>query len=149
MFFINCSKPDTTRGSHTVIDPSGMVLATASSTISNWILQLPIDGSGSEKVILLHTPALRTMARSGNVNPLREEMDARGYNTSTGGPLRRGHVSDYNNIGFAQQLQVEHYIIAMYHPDNYPDHFIVYNLNDESWTRWEEGNHPMVHIQSN
>ena len=150
MLVASCTKEDlgTPDQFTTVIDETGRQVTDRHETFSNWTIGLPIAGSGSEKVWLTHTAALRRMARTGAVGDLQDEMRDRGYSTGNGGPLRTGHASDINRVGFASQLQVEHYIIAMYHPNNYPDHFIVYNLNDESWTRWEEGNHPMIYLQS-
>ena len=156
MLVASCTKQDlgTPDQFTTVIDETGRQVTDRHETFSNWTIGLPIAGSGSEKVILTHTQALRTMARSGNVSPLREEMRERGYETSTGGDRLPNdtsidpHESDINNVGFASELQVEHYLIAMFHFDNYPDHFIVINLNDNSWTRYAEGNHPMIYLQS-
>ena len=113
-------------------------------TISGWTLALAIDGSGHDKIILRHTQALRTMARTGSITDLRKEIGGKRNDI-----LRTGHKSDINNIGFAPQLHVEHYIIAMYHPNNYPDHFIVYNINTKDWTRYEEGGSPTVYLTGN
>ena len=104
--------------------------------LSPWVIQLSIDGSGDNKLIIKNTNALRTMAYTGAVGPLDTELSCN-YSTSRGGPLRLGHKSDVNRIGFASQLKVEHYIIAMYHPNNYPDHFIIYNLNNQEWWRYD------------
>ena len=115
---------------------------------SNWVLPLAIDGSGHDKVILRHTQALRTMARRGNTTPLYNELCE--YNRENGVQvLKTGHKSDINRIGFATQLRVEHYIIAMYHPNNYPDHFIIYNELTKDWTRYAEGNSPEVYLTGN
>ncbi len=108
-----------------------------SKIISTWIELLPINNSGSDKVTLRHTEALRTMARTGGITALRDELCK--HSPTSVNILKRGHKSDINNIGFAPQLLVEHYIIAMYHPNHYPDHFIVYDTLTKEWTRWEEG----------
>ncbi len=102
--------------------------------LSPWTLQFPIRGSGDNKLTLKNTEALRTMARDGNTRPLRNEIRCL-YETSNVNILRRGHKSDINRIGFASQLLVENWIIAMYHPNNYPDHFIVYNVDTKQCFR--------------
>ncbi len=138
ILIIGCSKEDISLdGLTSTVTETGESV----DVLSGWTIALPIDGSGSEKVIIRHTPALRTMARTGNINPLKEELGG-----SRNDILNTGHKSDINRIGFAPQLHVEHYIIAMYHPNNYPDHFIIYNIDTKEWTRYEEGNSPTVYL---
>ena len=130
----SCSKPeDIGTPSGSVIDENGVTV----QVFSSWTEVLPINGSGDDKIILRHTEALRTMARTGAISYLEDELSK--HDTERVNILKTGHQSDFNRIGFAPQLRVENYIIAMYHPNHYPDHFIVYNIDTKEWTRWEEG----------
>ncbi len=114
--------------------------------LSDFIWDLELEGG--DKIIIQHTQSLRKMARTGNVNDLQKQLCK--WNTGRTGYLKTGHKSDINNIGFASQLVVENYIIAMYHPNNYPDHFIIYNMDTKEWVRWEEnGTNPRIYLEGN
>lgn len=140
---VSCNKPDELVTFPQIIKG---VECQVTQELSGWSLSLPIDGSGDNKVLLKHTEALRTMARTGNTRPLNNELC--NYMTQNGvNVLKTGHKSDINRIGFATQLRVEHYIIAMYHPNNYPDHFIIYDELTKEWWRYAEGNSPEIYLQ--
>ena len=86
----------------------------------------------------MNTPGLRAMAYTGNINTLRNELACYGYSSRTVNILKTGHKSDINQIGFAPQLLVEdEWIVAMFHPNNFPDHFIIYNVNTKEWFRYD------------
>ncbi len=110
-----------------------------SEVISSYIWLLPIDGSGAEKVEIRHTLALRNMAWNGVISDLNQQLCE--YDTELSvNVLVDGLSYDADEIGFAGQLRVEHYVIAMYHPrKGFNDHFIIYNLNNREWERWIEG----------
>ena len=158
MFFIGCAKEaDVEVVRHVVVDPdTGMDMTVIpgsdpnaciiTETLSDWTIQLPINGSGSEKLVINNTDALRTMAYTGNTSPLRNEYRCR-YEVRSVNILRTGHASDINNIGFAGQLQIEDWIFAMYHPNNFPDHFIVYNVNTQEWFRYDHSDES-IYLQS-
>ena len=146
----SCSKPEPLGGTIDPVD-NGIIKCATSTVRSGWTLTLPVNNSGMIKLILKHTDALRTMARTGNVTALQDELC--NYETQRGVRILTDQ-GDINRIGFAPQLRVENYVIAMYHPNNYPDHFIVYNIDDGSWTRYEEGQTnesgmPEVYLTSN
>ena len=103
-----------------------------------FIPQLPLSGSGDRKLVLLNSRGLKTMAYTGSVNQLRAELECLEYETDRVNILRNGHVSDINRIGFASQLLIENeWLVAMYHPNNFPDHFIIYNVITEEWFRYD------------
>ena len=117
------------------------------ATLSDFTWELDLEGG--DKIILRHTQALRTMARSGNVNDLMRELcNVKTKRTSI---LKRGNRPDRNNIGYASQLEVQNrYVISMFHPNNYPDHFLIYDKVTEDWERWEEnGTDPRIDTKGN
>ena len=129
----SCSKSDDAIHETTPTDGDPCV---ATEVLSNWMIQLPIRQSGSDKLIILNTQALRTLAYTGQTGPLQREVRCR-YITKNVNILQTGHASDVNDVGFAGQLQIEDWIFAMYHPVNYPDHFIVYNVDTKEWFRYD------------
>ena len=159
MFFISCTKEaDVEVVRHVVVDPAtGMDMTVIpgsdpnacvlTQTLSDWTIQLPINGSGSEKLVINNTDALRTMARSGATGALRAEVRCR-YEVQNVNILRTGHASDINNIGFAGQLQIEDWIFSMFHPVHYDDHFLVYNVNTREWFRYDHSEES-IYLQSN
>ena len=108
-----------------------------------------MDLGGGNKIIMRHTSAVRRMARSGNPNDLRKQLC--NYKWKPTSFLKTGHLSDINRIGFAPQTEFEgRWIIAMYHPNNYPDHFIIYDKTTKDWVRWEEnGRNPRIYSKGN
>ena len=156
LLLIGCSKEDPVEvtGEAVVVDGDLMFVPPGSDpnaciiteTLSDWTIQLPINGSGSEKLVINNTDALRTMAYTGNTSALRNEYRCR-YDVRSVNVLRTGHESDINNIGFAGQLQIEDWIFAMYHPNNFPDHFIVYNVNTQEWFRYDHSDES-IYLQS-
>ena len=117
------------------------------STLSDHTWELDLEGGN--KLILRHTRALRTMARTGSVNDLMSELCR--VKTKRTGILRTGNAADVNNIGYASQLEIENrWVISMFHPNNYPDHFLIYDKVSEDWERWEEnGTSPRIYIKGN
>ncbi len=106
--------------------------------LSDWFRLWAIGGSGFEKFRLDHTEALKTMARTGDITHLDDELRCL-YSVKRVTTLRTGGPGDINNIGFAPQtLYANQYIVAMYHPNNYPDHFVVYDTVSGDWWRFEE-----------
>ena len=108
-----------------------------------------MDLGGGDKIIMTHTTAVRRMARTGAPGDLRKQLC--NYKWKPTSYLKTGHKSDINNIGFATQTEFEgRWIIAMYHPNNYPDHFIIYDKDTKDWVRWEEnGLSPRVYSKGN
>ena len=147
LLFLACSKDAMLPDGKDPITEITTALCDDPDTLSDQIWDLDLDGGN--KVILRHTQALRTMARTGNINPLKAELC--NYSTKTTRHLKTGHISDINRIGFAPQLEIEgKWIVAMYHPNNYPDHFIIYNLDTKDWERWEEnGTNPRIYSKGN
>jgi len=115
--------------------------------IDNWTIEVPLQSSGSNKLFLRNTTGLRTMAYTGNTNTLRNELECYGYSARSVNILKTGHKSDINQIGFAPQLLIEdEWIVAMFHPNNFPDHFIVYNVNTKEWFRYDHSDRD-IYIQ--
>ena len=94
---------------------------------------------------LRHTKGLESMALSGSHGRLDQEFCGIAESAS----IPAGLGDDPEKDGYATQAQYGDYIIAMYHPSTYPDHFITYNVNDGSWIRWDLGNSPTIFRQSN
>jgi len=115
-------------------------------TLSTWSIILPINGSGSDKIILNNTQALRTMAYFGNVRPLQNEIRCR--HSARRVTILKGdnHKSDFQRVGFASQLLIEEeWVVSMYHPTpEYPDNFIVYNINTKEWFRYDHSEEDFV-----
>ena len=130
---------------HEPIVKPGAISCGTQITVSDHLWALDFTNT---KIIIEHTEALRKMARTGNINDLQKQLCK--WGTGRVSTLKTGHKSDINNIGFAPQLRVENYIIAMYHPNNYPDHFIIYNIDTKDWERWEEnGTNPRIYLTGN
>ena len=106
--------------------------------LSGWSFNL---GQG---LVLRHTKGLESMALSGSHGRLSQEFcDIEELNS-----IPSGLLDDPEGDGYASQRQYGNYIIAMYHPSTYRDHFITYNVVDGSWIRWELGDSPTIFRQS-
>ena len=93
---------------------------------------------------LTNTPGLRTMALSGSHHELRLEV-----NGTNGGNIPNDICDDPEKDGFASRRTYGNWVVAMYHPTTYPDHFITYNANTGCWIRWELNNgNPLVFRKS-
>ena len=129
LLFLSCQKPEI---NEVVTVPATNNKAECSPVLSihsDWILNLGIKG-----LELRHTDGLITMAESGNITKLNQEF------CGLGGSDKRipfGLGDDYYDVGYAPQLVLGHYIIAMYHPIGIaPDHFITYNWKTGDWVHW-------------
>ena len=93
---------------------------------------------------LTNTPGLRTMALSGSHRDLRLEV-----NGTNGGNVPNDICDDPEKDGLASRRTYGNWVVAMYHPTTYPDHFITYNSNTGCWIRWElnDGN-PIIFRKS-
>ena len=93
---------------------------------------------------LTNTPGLRTMALSGSHRDLRLEV-----NGTNGGNVPNDICDDPEKDGLASRRTYGNWVVAMYHPTTYPDHFITYNANTGCWIRWELNNgNPLIFRQS-
>ena len=75
------------------------------------------------------------MALSGSVSKLNKEYCDHG---KRGGAIPRNLGDDIQNVGYASVLNLNDWLIAMYHPTSrYPDNWIMYRLDDGYWERWD------------
>ena len=138
VIFAGCQKEDMTT---VFVTGNGVAKCrTELDILSDWVYKI------GDTAVLRHTPGLETMALSGNVNPLDDEWCNIGTRTRR---IPNNLDDDPEGDGYASQLVLFDYIIAMYHPTTYPDHFITYNWKDGSWIRWDLGNSPTIFRQSN
>ena len=107
-------------------------------TLSGWNFDI---GQG---LTLRHTEGLRSMALSGSHGRLDQEF----CGIAESARIPSGLEDDPEQDGYATQAKYGDYIIAMYHPSTFPDHFITYNTIDGSWIRWELGDRPTIFRQS-
>ena len=93
---------------------------------------------------LTATPGLERMALTGSHSILMDELIS-----SPGGNIPRDLCDDPEKDGYASRRTYGNWVIAMYHPTTYPDHFITYNAITGCWIRWElnDGN-PLIFRQS-
>ena len=95
--------------------------------------------------MLTNTEGLRQMALSGSHSILKQEID--GVN---GGTISEGLCDDPEEDGYAPKRTYGNWVVAMYHPTTWPDHFITYNINTRCWIRWElNGGKPVIFRKSN
>ena len=138
MLFLACSKdmpsPDIEIPVNKCVDGS------PSCGVSEWGEGFDL-GDGQ---FLTNTPGLRTMALSGSHHELRLEV-----NGTNGGNIPNDICDDPEKDGFASRRTYGNWVVAMYHPTTYPDHFITYNANTGCWIRWELNNgNPLIFRQS-
>lgn len=107
--------------------------------LSPWVFKI------GDALILRHTPGLEQMAITGSHSLLNFELCGEGRPAT----IPSGLEDDPEGDGYAGQLQYGDYILAMYHPITYPDHFITYNTKDGSWIRWDLSDGPGIFRQSN
>ena len=81
-----------------------------------------------------YTYGLWNMAVNGNIGDLQGEIGG-----SSGGRIPGGLGDDPEGDGYAQRLTVGGHIIAMYHPETYVDHFIVFRESDSIYWRYDLG----------
>ena len=81
---------------------------------------------------LTNTPGLRRMALTGDHSLLRQEL-----NSTAGGSIPSDLCDDHEKDGLAGRRTYGDWVVAMYHPTTYPDHFITYNRHTGCWIRWE------------
>ena len=85
--------------------------------------------------LLYHTSGLRTMALRGSVGSLNDEYCEHGIE---GGTIPSGLGDDIEGVGYASRLELNGWLIAMYHPTSvYPDNWIMYRIDDGYWERWD------------
>ena len=111
------------------------------NTISSWTSDL--DG-----FTLYHTRGLRDMALSGSVGRLDDEYCNAGLRNKR---IPSGLGDDFERVGYASVLELNGYLIAMYHPTQlHPDNWIQYRIDDGSWERWDlNGAKPFLRSSSN
>ena len=129
LLFVGCTKPE--------INETITVPATSTKGECNPVLEIHSDWTlnlGVKDVVLRHTEGLITMALSGNITRLNQEFCGLG-DSEKRIPLNLG--DDVYNVGYAPQLRLGDYVIAMYHPiREAPDHFITYNWKTGDWVHW-------------
>ena len=70
-------------------------------------------------------------------------------NGTNGGNVPNDLCDDPEKDGLASRRTYGNWVVAMYHPTTYPDHFITYNANTGCWIRWELNNgNPLIFRQS-
>ena len=116
------------------ITKNGVVIDCSNvATLSDW------EYSIGDGLLLKHTAGLRSMALSGSVQLLNQEFCGAGGSSQR---IPGGLDDDPEQDGYATQINIGNYVIAMYHPSTYPDHFITYNYTNGDWVRWELGDYP-------
>ena len=95
----------------------------------------------SDKYKLKHTDGLESMAISGSINLLNQEICRTGItNSSLNVLLGANHASDIEKEGWASTIGFGDYWIAMYHPSRrYPDSFLIVHKESLDWFRYELG----------
>ena len=152
MFFIGCSKeqsfPDPMGPPAVTVPLEDPLISPFTGTPCTPYLNIPTINDWTFKIgdtlVLRNTQGLRTMAYTGSHQTLSDEL----CNIDTAGSIPAGLADDPEGDGYAGQRRYENYIIAMYHPSTYPDHFITYNVNDGSWVRWDHSAGPGIFRQS-
>lgn len=135
----SCSKNEINPNHPLGVVPSNCVPYDGVEFVNDWNFQI------GDTFKLRHTPGLRNMALSGSHGILNSELCGIGVPRQ----IPPGLEDDPEGDGYAGQLQYHDYIIAMYHPTTYPDHFITYNTIDGSWIRWDLSEGPGIFRQSN
>ena len=129
MLLFSCQKPE--------INEIITVPATSTKGECNPVLEIHSDWTlnlGVKDVVLRHTEGLITMALSGNITRLNQEFCGLG-DSDKRIPPNLG--DDVYGVGYAPQLRLGDYVIAMYHPiSEAPDHFITYNWKTGDWVHW-------------
>ena len=136
--FLTCSKDEIKTAPNPIDKVTGKCV-NDSPTLSNWHFDF---GQGFHQ---RHTQGLRTMARSGNTAVLDSEWCGLGNYSKK---IPNGLEDDPEGDGYAGQIVLGDYIVAMYHPRTWPDHFITYNHTNGTWIRWAEGNSPEIFRKS-
>ncbi len=102
-------------------------------TRTSWTREL--DG-----FLLYHTDGLRQMALSGSIDKLDKEYCDAGLR---GKRIPSGLGDDPHGQGYASVLELNGWLIAMYHFGNNDlwgqDHWIMYRIDDGYWERWDLG----------
>ena len=122
------------------IDPVTSICFPDAPTLSSWTFKI------GDMMVLRHTAGLATMAITGDVTELNDEWCRTG---ERGVWIPKGLGDDIHEVGYAPQILLGDYVIAMYHPiREAPDHFITWNIIDGSWIHWKLGASPTIIIQS-
>ena len=134
MFFIGCTKTTSDDGGLFMTPPPRPAFqAPAWDHTSCYGINIKVEGP-----IEVYSHGVYTMARFGGVTPLMEEIGGK----HVAGRIPTGNQlgDDPEGAGYANQLEVDGYIIAMYHPTpTYPDNFIVYRPATQQWWRYDLG----------
>ena len=138
MLFLACSKdmpsPDIEIPVNKCVDDS------PSCGVSEWGEGFDLE----DGQFLTNTEGLRQMALTGSHFILKQEL-----NSTSGGNIPSGLCDDMEKDGYAGRRTYGNWVVAMYHPTTYPDHFITYNANTGCWIRWELNNgNPLIVRQS-
>ena len=83
------------------------------------------------------------MALSGSHDILKQELIS-----TAGGVIPTDICDDFEGDGYASRRTYGDWVVAMYHPTTYPDHFITYNTKTGCWIRWSLGDNPTIFRQS-
>ena len=135
--FLACTKPnmDVPNIQQKLTDHNGAMndcTIGIADTFSDWTF----DASGG--YILMDTDGLRSMALSGDTGTLNKEFCKTGkYDKRIPPGLDDAPLDGRRHEGYASQIVLGNYIVAMYHPTFFRDHFITYNHTDGSWIRWD------------
>ncbi len=129
--FIDCPTPLESLANKDWLTRFKLLKCETPRTRSKWSRSL--DG-----FTLYDTQGLKTMAESGGVSQLNKEY------CDAGGRFERipsGLGDDPYTQGYASVLELNGWLIAMYHPDyEYgADHWIMYRPTDGYWERWDLG----------
>ena len=140
MILTQCEKDLDTTGTDITIPVAKCTDDSPSCGISEWGEGFDLE----DGQFLTDTPGLRRMALSGSHSQLR--LDVNGTN---GGNIPNDICDDPEKDGFASRRTYGNWVVAMYHPTTYPDHFITYNSNTGCWIRWELNNgNPIIFRKS-
>ena len=140
MTLIQCEKDQDITDRGTTIPVAECTDDSPSCGISEWGEGFDL-GDGQ---FLTNTEGLRRMALSGSHSQLRLEI-----NGTNGGNVPNDLCDDPEKDGLASRRTYGNWVVAMYHPTTYPDHFITYNANTGCWIRWELNNgNPLVFRKS-
>ncbi len=133
LLLISCQKEETITIDRPVVNIEEDI------EVSEWRFHL------GDSIFLRDTEGLRSMALSGNHTLLNRELDGIGTANKS---IPRGLADDPEGDGYAPQRVYKDYIVAMYHPSTYPDHFITYNWKTGAWIRWDLSDGPDIFRQS-
>ena len=129
MLVASCTKPTVDEDRHLFRPLDGGPPVTWAKGQPCYGMAIDVEGP-----IDTYTYAVWQMAVTGATGPLQDEIGG-----ERGGQIPGGLGDDPEGDGYASRLTVDGYIIAMYHPNTYPDHFIVYHIDTGNYWRYDLG----------